>query len=302
MLTVSSLHQIYYEESGNPKGIPILFLHGGPGGGTDPDHRRLYDPKIFRIVMLDQRGSGHSLPFAELQENTTWDLVNDIEKIRSLLNIDQWLVHGGSWGSTLALVYAINHPECISGLILRGIFLVTQAELKWFYQHGAHWIYPDAWEAYESLIPAEERHDYISAYYHRLTSSDENTRLKAAQAWSQWEAGTSFLIPDPEFVEKYGNPVKALPFARIEAHYFYNKAFLPSDNYILENCHKIKDIPTRIIHGRYDVVCPVKNAWELHRALPKSQIKIVPNAGHSLFEPGILAHVMESCHELAKSL
>ncbi len=298
-LSVSPLHKIYVEEAGNPQGLPILFLHGGPGGGTDPDHRRLYDPKIFRIIMFDQRGSGQSLPFAELEENTTWDLVADIEKIRAELKIEQWLVHGGSWGSTLALVYAISHPAATMGLVLRGVFLVTQKELKWFYQEGAHWIYPDSWEPYENLIPAEERHDYITAYYRRLTSSDESVRLKAAQTWSQWEAGTSFLIPREEFIKAYSIPKKALPFARIEAHYFYNKAFLPSDNFILENCSKIKDIPTRIIHGRYDVVCPVKNAWELHKALPKSQLQIIPDAGHSLFEPNILSAVIESCHELA---
>jgi len=300
-INVSELHKIYIEEIGNPKGKPILFLHGGPGGGTEPDHRRLYDPAIFRIILFDQRGCGRSTPFAELKENTTWDLVKDIELIKQFLGIESWLVHGGSWGTTLALVYAITYPHSVKGLILRGIFLCTQKELKWFYQEGAHWIYPDAWEPYEALIPKEERSDYISAYYKRLTSPDEEIRLKAAQVWSQWEASTSNLIPDFDFIKKYANPVKALPFARIEAHYFINKAFLTTDNFILENCDKIKHIPTRIIHGRYDIVCPIKNAWELHRLMPKSELKIIPNAGHSLFEPQILSSVIEACHELAKN-
>jgi len=299
-LTVSSIHKIYLEECGNPKGQPILFLHGGPGGGTDPDHRRLYDPQLFRIILFDQRGCGQSTPFAELKENTTWDLVKDIETIRQFLGIDQWLVHGGSWGTTLALVYAINHSQAVKGLILRGIFLCTTKELQWFYQEGAHWIFPDAWEPYEALIPKEERHDYISSYYKRLISDNEELRLKAAQVWSQWEASTSNLIPNFEFVKKYGDPVKALPFARIEAHYFVNKAFLPTDNYILENCDKIKHIPTKIIHGRYDVVCPFKNAWDLHRLLPLSELKIIPDAGHSLFEPKILTAVVEACHDFIK--
>lgn len=301
-ISVSSLHKIYVEESGNPKGTPILFLHGGPGGGTDPEHRRLYDPARFRIILFDQRGCGQSTPFAELQENTTWDLVKDIETIRHQLGVNQWLVHGGSWGSTLALVYAITHPTHVAGLILRGIFLCSTKELQWFYQEGAHWIFPDAWEPYEALIPKEERHDYISAYYKRLTSPQEDVRLKAAQVWSQWEASTSNLIPNFEFVKKYADPVKALPFARIEAHYFVNKAFLPTESFILENCDKIKHIPTRIIHGRYDVVCPVKNAWDLHRLLPMSELKIIPDAGHSLFEPHILSSVIEACHNLEKTL
>ncbi len=299
-INVSSLHKIYVEESGNPKGKPLLFLHGGPGGGTDPEHRRLYDPQIFRIILLDQRGCGHSTPFAELTENTTWDLVSDIEVVRKHLHVENWLVHGGSWGSTLALVYAITHPRSVKGLILRGIFLCTPKELQWFYQEGAHWIFPDAWAPYEALIPLEERKDYITAYYKRLTSQDENTRLKAAQTWSQWEASTSNLIPRPDMIAQYANPIKALPFARIEAHYFINKAFLPTDNFILENCDKIEHIPTRIIHGRYDVVCPVKNAWDLHHRLPKSTLNIIPNAGHSLFEPAILSSVIEACHELEK--
>lgn len=296
---VSKLHKIYFEESGNPMGTPILFLHGGPGGGTEADHRRLYDPKIFRIILVDQRGSGQSTPFACLEENTTWDLISDLEVIREFLQIDQWLVHGGSWGSTLALVYAINHPKTILGLILRGIFLCTRKELLWFYQEGAHWVFPEEWEKYKNLIPDNERHDFMEAYYRRLTSPDENIRLKAAQTWSMWEAATSKLIPSPEFIQHYEDPAKALPFARIESHYFKNKAFLPTDNYILENSEKLNAIPIQIIHGRYDMVCPVKNAWELHQALPHSVLNIIPNAGHSLFEVPILAAVMRACSEMA---
>ncbi len=301
-LQVSGIHKIYFEESGNPNGTPILFLHGGPGGGTEPDHRRLYDPKKFRIILVDQRGSGLSTPFAELAENTTWDLISDLEKVRNALNIECWLIHGGSWGTTLALVYAIKHPTCINGLILRGIFLCTQRELKWFYQEGAHWIFPEEWDKYSSFIPPEERHDFMNAYYRRLTSDDESLRLKAAKVWSMWEASASKLIPNPAFIKKYEDPHKALPFARIESHYFQHNAFLPKDNYIMENVGVLQNIPIRIIHGRYDMVCPVKNAWELHKALPKSKLQIIPEAGHSLFEPPILAAVIEACHDLEASL
>lgn len=300
-LQVSPLHKIYFEECGNPKGIPLLFLHGGPGGGTEPDYRRLYDPTKFRIILVDQRGSGLSTPFAELTENTTWDLVADLEKIRKKLNIDRWLILGGSWGSTLALVYAITHPHFVAGLVLRGIFLCTKKELHWLYQEGAHWVFPEEWDKYSSFIPENERHDFMDAYYRRLTGEDESLRLKAAQVWSMWEASASKLILSPSFVKKYEDPHKALPFARIEAHYFRNNAFLPTDNYIMENVTVLKDIPVRIVHGRYDMVCPVKNAWDLHKALPKSKLNIIPQAGHSLFEPPILAAVIEACADLAES-
>lgn len=298
-LQVSDIHKIYFEESGNPDGTPLLFLHGGPGGGTEPDHRRLYDPARFRIILVDQRGCGLSTPFAELRENTTWDLINDLERIRHELGIKKWLVHGGSWGSTLALAYAIQHPGAILGLILRGIFLCTPSELRWFYQEGAHWVFPEFWEPYVNFIPPEERHDMIAAYHRRLNSADHNERLEAALRWSVWEASTSKLIPSTNFIKKYENPTKALPFACIESHYFVHKAFFATDNYIMENLEPLKEIPIRIIHGRYDMVCPVRTAWNLHRALPKSKLTIVPEAGHSVFEPATLSAVMEACEELA---
>lgn len=297
-ISVSNIHSIYFEESGNPQGTPIVFLHGGPGGGTEADHRRLYDPQKFRIILVDQRGCGQSTPFAELRENTTWDLIKDLEKIRETLGIKTWLVHGGSWGSTLALVYAIQHPSAIRGLILRGVFLCTQKELKWFYQEGASWIFPEEWDSFEKFIPEKERHDLMAAYTKRLHSADEETVLEAALLWSRWEASTSKLVPSLGFIQKYENPKKALPFARIEAHYFSHGAFLPADNFILKNVGAIKDIPTRIVHGRYDVVCPIRTAWKLHKALHQSELKITPEAGHSLFEPATLSAVIEACEEL----
>lgn len=299
-LQVSDLHKIYFEESGNPQGTPILFLHGGPGGGTEPDHRRLYDPNLFRIIMVDQRGCGLSTPFAELRENTTWDLINDLEQVRNLLGVERWLIHGGSWGSTLALVYAINHPSRVRGLILRGVFLCTRKELLWFYQEGASWIFPEAWEPYEAFIPENERNDMIGAYYRRLNAEDPKVVLEAALLWSRWEASTSKLIPSSIFIQKYENPQKALPFARIEAHYFQHGAFLPTDNYILENASALKEIPCQIVHGRYDVVCPIKNAWDLHKHLPLSELHITSDAGHSIFEPGNLSAVIEACEKLQK--
>lgn len=300
MLRVSDLHQMYFEECGNPQGRPIVFLHGGPGGGLDPDYRRFFDPKHYRIVLLDQRGCGKSLPFAELKENTTWDLISDIEKLRTHLKIQEWLVFGGSWGSTLALAYAISHPEKVKALILRGIFLCRKEELKWFYQEGASWIFPDVWEKYRDFIPPEERGDFISAYSKRLTGPDEDLRLKAAQVWSTWEAATSKLIPKKDFIADYEDPHKALPFARIENHYFINGAFFKTDNYLLENVDKIRKIPARIIQGRYDVVCPAKSAWELNKAWPESELRIVGDAGHSASELGIRSELVQACDDFRK--
>ncbi|GIL17534.1 MAG: proline iminopeptidase [Oligoflexia bacterium] len=294
MLKVSDLHQIYFEECGNPEGYPIIFLHGGPGGGCSTDHRRFYDPKHYRIVLLDQRGCGRSLPFAELRENTTWDLVSDIEKLRTHLQISKWHVFGGSWGSTLALAYAVTHPEKVSALILRGIFLCRPSEIKWFYQEGAHQIYPDQWEIYNNHIPENERHDFVSAYYKRLTSSDEKVRLDAARVWSKWESSTSYLFVKESAIEEYDDPAKALPFARIECHYFVNKAFFSTDNYLLENAHKLKNIPGVIVQGRYDIVCPMRSAWDLHRAWPEARLKIIPDAGHSAWESGICSALVEA--------
>ena len=294
MLKVSDIHTLYWEDCGNPKGQPILFLHGGPGGGIDPAYRRFFDPQAYRIILFDQRGAGKSTPCAELRENTTWDLVADIEKIREMLGIEKWVVFGGSWGSTLSLTYAITHPERCHALVLRGIFLCRPSEIKWFYQEGASQIGPDIWEQYFNLIPANERHDMVTAYYKRLTSTDEKTRLEAAKAWSKWEAATSRLIVDPKAIDEFEDPEYALSFARIECHYFLNNAFFKTNNWILENISKIKHIPSVIIQGRYDVVCPATSAWELHRAWPEAEFKIIADAGHSMSEPGIRSALIEA--------
>lgn len=294
MMKVSDLHTIYVEQSGNSNGRPVIFLHGGPGGGSDPDYRRYFDPQHYRIIVFDQRGCGQSTPSAELKENTTWDLVSDIEKIRTHLQIKDWIVFGGSWGSTLALAYAVTHPDKVKGLILRGIFLCRPSEISWFYQEGASQIFPDKWDEYYNFIPAEERTDFVSAYYKRLTSANEDLRLKAARIWSKWEASTSKLFVDPELVDSFEDPTHALQFARIECHYFTNKAFFNSDNFLLENVEKIRKIPGAIIQGRYDVVCPAKSAWQLNRAWPESQLFLIADAGHSAHEPSIRSKLIET--------
>ncbi len=287
MLPVSPIHTLYYEECGNPKGKPILFLHGGPGSGMEPSHRQFFDPEAYRIVLFDQRGCGKSTPHASLEANTTWDLVDDIEKLRRHLGISDWIVFGGSWGSTLALTYAIQHPEVVRGLIVRGIFLTRPEELRWFYQYGAHFIFPEAWEKYIGLIPPEERGDLIKAYYKRLTSNNQQTRIEAANAWSAWEAVALRLRFDPELFASFTDPFHALAVARIECHYFVNLCFYPTPNWILENCEKIRHIPGVIVHGRYDIVCPVDNAWQLHKRWPEAKLEIIPDAGHAVSEPGI---------------
>lgn len=286
-LKVSELHNIYYEQVGNPKGKPVVFLHGGPGGGISPDHRRYFDPKTYHIILFDQRGCGQSTPHAELRENTTWDLVSDIEKLRQHVGVEKWHVFGGSWGSTLALSYAIKHSDRVSGLLLRGIFLCRPSELQWFYQEGASQIFPDFWEKYWNHIPEAERGNMFKAYYQRLTHEDEKVRLDAARVWSQWEGSTSYLYVKPSAIEEFEDPHKALAFARIECHYFVNKAFFETDNYLLENIDKIRSIPGHIVQGRYDVVCPATSAWALHKAWPESTLEIIADAGHSASEPGI---------------
>jgi proline iminopeptidase len=293
-IKVSSLHSLYWEECGNPQGKPVVFLHGGPGGGISPDHRRFFDPEVYRIVLFDQRGSGKSTPSAELYENTTWDLVADIEKIRALLHIKTWHVFGGSWGSTLALTYAITHPESVRSLTLRGIFLCRPSEIQWFYQEGASHIFPDVWDEYLKPIPENERHDLVSAYYKRLTHSDEKIRLEAAKAWSKWEAATSRLIVDKSAIEEFDEPEYALSFARIECHYFTNSAFFKSNNWILENIQKIRHIPGVIVQGRYDVVCPARSAWDLHKAWPEAQLTIVPDSGHAAAEVSTKSALIEA--------
>lgn len=298
-LKVSDLHNVHYEQVGNVKGKKALFLHGGPGGGLDPDYRRYFDPAKWHVTLFDQRGSGKSTPPSELRENTTWDLIADAERIRARLGIDQWVVFGGSWGSTLALAYAQTHPERVSGLILRGIFLLRRKELLWFYQEGASWLFPDAWEEYLKPIPEVERGDLMSAYYRRLTSPDPAVRSAAARAWSVWEGTTSKLQVDSEAVARFGEDGFADAFARIEAHYFVHGAWLRSESQLLDDAHKVAHIPTVIVQGRYDVVCPAASAWALHKRLPKSKLVIVPDAGHSIKEPGILSALVQATDDFA---
>ena len=292
-LKVSDLHTIHVEESGNINGKPVIFLHGGPGGGIEPVYRQYFDPEKWRIIVFDQRGCGQSTPHAELQENTTWDLIADIEKIRQHLEINKWVVFGGSWGSTLSLSYAITHPDRCKALVLRGIFMIRKKEINWFYQDGTSNIYPDAWEHYLRPIPEDERHDLVAAYYKRLTSNDDSVRIEAAKAWSIWEASTSKLIQSEESIHAFEDAKVAEAFARIECHYFTNRGFFDTDEWLLENVDKIRHIPTVIVQGRYDVVCPMISAWELHRAFPEADFEIVQDAGHSMTEKGIAAKLVE---------
>jgi len=300
VLEVSKLHTIYYEECGNPDGKPLVFLHGGPGGGIDPVYRRYFDPKNWRVVLHDHRGCGKSTPFSELRENTTWDLVADIEKLRTHLGIDRWVVFGGSWGSTLSLAYAETHPERCKALVLRGIFLLRRSELQWFYQEGASHLFPDAWEHYLAPIPPRERGDLMKAYYRRLTSPDRRVRLRAARAWAIWEGSTSKLRPDAALIRKFGGKTFADAFARIEAHYFVNGGFLDPDDQLLRNVRRIRHIPGVIVQGRYDVVCPIRSAWDLHRAWPEAKLVIVPDAGHSMTEPGTRSALIEETARFAR--
>jgi proline iminopeptidase len=293
-LKVSDLHEIYYEQAGNPNGKPVVFLHGGPGGGIVPEYRQFHDPNAYRVILFDQRGSGKSTPHASLEENTTWDLVADIEKLREHCGIEKWQVFGGSWGSTLSLAYAETHPERATELVLRGIFLCRKKEIQWFYQQGASAIFPDVWEEYVKVIPEAERGDMVAAYHRRLTSSDEAVLLEAARAWSIWEGSTSKLFFDEDSIEKFADAEFAKAFARIECHYFINNCFFPSDNFLLENVGKIRHIPAVIVHGRYDVVCPIMSAWDLHRAWPEAKLQITPDAGHSMMEPGNVSGLVEA--------
>ena len=296
-LQVSERHCLHYEECGNPGGKPVVLLHGGPGGGCSPKMRRFHDSARFRIVLYDQRGSGRSTPHADLVDNTTWDLVADIERLREHLGIARWQVFGGSWGSTLALAYAQTHPEAITELVLRGIFMLRRWELEWFYQEGASRLFPDAWDAYLSVIPAVERGDLISAYHRRLTSDDPAVRLAAARAWSVWEASCSFLHQDPGFIDSHRADDFALAFARIESHYFVNGGFFEEEGQLLRDAHRLRGIPGTIVQGRYDVVCPMQSALDLKKAWPQADLVICPASGHSAFEPEIidaLVHATEA--------
>ncbi|WP_262693831.1 prolyl aminopeptidase [Kordiimonas aquimaris] len=287
-VTVENGHRIYVEQSGAPDGIPVLFVHGGPGGGTSPVQRRFFNPRKYRIILFDQRGCGKSQPHASLNHNTTQHLIGDMELIREALSIDNWLLFGGSWGSTLSLLYAQAYPERTRGLILRGIFLMREREMDWFYKDGTSRIFPEAWEQFRSMVPEGEQNDLIAAYYKRLSDPEfEKERLQFAKEWSLWEASSVTLMPDEEQQAHSVDPIFALAFARIEAHYFHNRGFLKRENQILEDAHKLNGIPTTIIQGRYDSICPPSSAWELAQAMPWAKLKIVPIAGHSAFEPAI---------------
>jgi proline iminopeptidase len=286
-LQVDAVHSVYYEQCGNPQGKPAIFVHGGPGGGSSTVHRRFWDPAVYRVILFDQRGCGRSRPHAELRNNTTWDLVDDMERIREHLGVDRWQLFGGSWGSTLALAYAQQHPERVTEMVLRGIFLVRQREIQWYYQEGASRLFPEAWQQYLEPIPREERDDMVGAYYRRLTSSDRAERIRAARAWSMWEGSTSRLVPDAELIKRTGDEAFAEAFARIECHYFINGGFFQEDGQLLKNIDRIKHIPATIVQGRYDVVCPAESAHDLHQAWPNSNLVIAPQSGHSALEPEI---------------
>jgi proline iminopeptidase len=293
-LRVSDLHEIYFEEAGNPQGKPVVFVHGGPGGGTEPQQRRFFDPSAYRIVLFDQRGCGKSTPYACLTDNTTWHLVADMERIREHLGIQRWQLFGGSWGSTLALAYAEKYPDRVTELVLRGIFLLRKQEIDWFYQRGADAIFPDAWEEFLAPIPVDKRGNLLHAYYDLLTSSEPDVQQAAAKAWSIWEGTTSFLYPNPDRIARSSGEEFSLAFSRIECHYFVNGAFFERDGELLENIGRIRRIPTVIVQGRYDIVCPMASAWALHRAFPEADLRIVPDAGHAASEPGNLHELIEA--------
>ncbi len=292
MLELDGRHRMYFEESGNPRGTPVIFLHGGPGAGAAAAHRRFFDPEHFRIIIFDQRGAGRSTPLGDITDNTTPLLIADIEKLRAHLGIARWLVFGGSWGSTLALAYAEAHPQYCSGLILRGIFLCRKSEIDWFL-YGLRNLFPEAWRAFTGPIPESERNDLLQAYHHRLTNPDPQVHMPAARAWGTYEGSCSTLLPSPETVAYFAGDVVALGLARIEAHYFRNNIFLP-ENSLLDNIHRIRNIPGIIVQGRYDAVCPIVSADDLHHAWPEAEYHIVSGAGHSAWEPGICAELVRA--------
>lgn len=299
-LKVSALHEIYVEECGNPRGKPVVLVHGGPGGGSNPNMRRYHDPAIYRIVLFDQRGCGRSTPHAELAENTTWDLVADMERIREHLGIARWQVFGGSWGSTLALAYAETHPTRVSELVLRGIFMLRQKELTWFYQSGADHVFPEIFAPYREHIPEAERHNLIAAYYRRLTDPDPAVQLAAAKLWAGWEGSVLSLLPDPARAESFTVDDFAIAFARIECHYFVNKGWFRHEDQLLDDAVKLRNIPAVIVHGRYDMCTPVVNAFDLAARWPEAETIIVADGGHALAEPGI-AHELIAATERFKS-
>ncbi len=300
-LAVAPPHVLHVEECGNPQGLPVLFVHGGPGAGCEPYHRRFFDPNIYRIILFDQRGGGRSTPHAELQGNTTQALVSDMERIREHLGIERWVLFGGSWGSTLALVYAETHPERVLGAILRGIFLCRPREIQWFYQEGANRIFPDYWQDFLRPIPERERDDLLHAYYRVLTGADEIARMAAAKAWSLWEGRTLTLLENRSVVDHFSDPRTALSLARIECHYFVHDSFL-APNQILRDAQRLHAIPGVIVHGRYDIVCPLESAWDLHKAWPQAEFKIIPGAGHAASEKAITDALMQAAEDMARRL
>ncbi|HEX5650073.1 MAG TPA: prolyl aminopeptidase [Steroidobacteraceae bacterium] len=299
-LRVSPVHEVYWEESGNPNGKPALFVHGGPGAGADVRSRRFFDPRRYRIVLFDQRGCGRSRPHASLEDNTTWHLVADIEALRKHLGIERWLVFGGSWGSTLSLAYAQAHPKRVTELVLRGIFMLRDWEIHWFYQHGANALFPDRWEHYLAAIPKAERHDLVQAFYKRLTSRNRATQLKAAKAWAVWEGSTSYLHVNEKNIENWNADDFAIAVARIECHYFVNQGFFEREDQLLRGVRRIRHIPAVIVQGRYDVVCPMRSAWDLHRAWPEADLRVVPDAGHSALEPGNTHELVSATDRFAR--
>jgi proline iminopeptidase len=299
-LAVGDGHELHFEECGNPAGQPVLLVHGGPGGGSNPNMRRLHDPSRYRIILFDQRGCGRSTPHASLTANTTWDLVADMERLRRHLGVERWQLLGGSWGSTLSLAYAETHPERVISLILRGIFLVRRREIEWFYQDGCNWLFPDAYAAFERLIPVAERQDMVAAYHRRLVGPDPGLQLEAARAWSMWEGSTLSLLQDPERVRLFGADRYALAFARIESHYFVNRGFFETDDHLLRGADRLRDIPGIIVHGRYDVVTPLRNAVDLVAAWPSATLRIVPDAGHAMTEPGIVDELVRATREFER--
>ncbi|XP_077978391.1 putative proline iminopeptidase [Glandiceps talaboti] len=293
-LKVDDIHELFYEQSGNPSGKPVVFLHGGPGSGVTVHDRRFFDPKVYRIILFDQRGAGRSTPPAELKNNTTWHLVEDIEKIRQHLGIDKWVVFGGSWGSTLALSYAETHPDNVKALILRGIFTLRRKELLWFYQEGASHLFPDLWEQYVAPIPEVERHDFMSAYYRRLTGDDDEKKLECARSWSAWECGTAKLLIDESHIQKADEDKWAIQFASIECHYFVHGGWFKYDDQLIQEVDKLRHIPATIVQGRYDVVCPARTAWDLHKKWPEAEFHMVPIAGHASREPDTAALLVQA--------
>ncbi|MGN7753862.1 prolyl aminopeptidase [Sinorhizobium sp. 22678] len=297
-LDVGDGHSIYWERAGTPGAKPAVFLHGGPGGTISPNHRRLFDPSLYDVMLFDQRGCGRSTPHAEIEANTTWHLVADIERLREFCGVGKWLVFGGSWGSTLALAYAETYPERVSELVVRGIYTLTKAELDWYYQFGVSEMFPDKWERFIAPIPPEERHEMMRAYHRRLTSEDRATRLAAAKAWSIWEGETITLLPEPDTSTPFEEDEYAHAFARIENHFFVNAGWL-EDGQLLRDAHKLHGIPGVIVHGRYDMPCPAKYAWQLHKAWPHAEFHLIEGAGHAYSEPGILDRLIRATDKFA---